>query len=1074
MGDDLHVRGLLEEVIGSRRSPEDVCAEHPELLSEVRRRWARCRRLEADLEAIFPPPQAIPASRAALPFAPEQLPQIPGYDVEAVLGRGGMGLVYKARHLKLNRRVAIKTILGGAYARASELERLTREAVAVAKLRHPNIVQVHDVGDLDGLPYYTMEYVEGGTLGQWLAGVPQPPRRAAELVAKLGRAVQTAHDKGIVHRDLKPANVLLTSDGTPKIADFGLAQQSDEDSSLTLIDVRVGTPSYMAPEQAAGDSASVGPSADVYALGAILYELLTGRPPFRAATATETLQQVVGQEPAPPRRLNAKVPRDVETICLKCLQKEPGRRYATAAALVDDLTRFVDGCPIAARPPSWAGRVRRWSRREPVAAGLAAMALCLAAVVIGGGFWLQHVQSERRADVARREGRTWQAVEASLVQAATLQAQGRWPEARAALRGAPELLGASAPREMSRRLRQARNDADVVADLESIRLPDGVGKGRGPSTPSVDQLYARAFRRYGVDLEAVDASEASARVRHSPIRDTLVAYLNDWLIWASQANREKLRDLVDECDPDEWRRAVRSAMAAGNADGLRTLSAAAEAPGQPPVILSGLANALVDARHAEAAQAMLREAQQRHPGDFWINYQLGQFAEGERPQEAIGYLRAAVAIRPGSDQAHTLLGRALRDAGDIGGAEVAVRNAFELNPAGDGKRELVTLLASQNRLRDLLPIWEVVLDRAPPSHDAWYGYAQLCLFMGDDQAYRRGRSALLDRFGEGADEWTVAERTSLAGLLLPDDGADLHRAIALADRVVEAAPKPGGMDNPYLLFLKGLAEFRRGRAAEAIPFVQAAAERLPNRPGPRLVLAMAQSRTGQPEAARGTLAVAVRNYDWGSLRANHPTAWVNHVLRREAESLVLPDLAAFLHGAHRPRDNDERLALAGACQARGFYAAAAGLFADAFAADPGLAGAAADECVRRAGEEGQLVDRAEALDGNCRYVAARCAALASCGFGADAPTISDPERTRWRAQARAWLRAELEGWDVRVRSDDGLRGLEQEALLRWRDSPDLTGVRDASRMNGFAAEERDEWLALWRDVGAALAVHDSP
>jgi tetratricopeptide (TPR) repeat protein len=283
-------------------------------------------------------------------------------------------------------------------------------------------------------------------------------------------------------------------------------------------------------------------------------------------------------------------------------------------------------------------------------------------------------------------------------------------------------------------------------------------------------LYARAFRRYGVDLPTVDPSDASVRIRRSPIRATLVAYLNDWLIWVSHANRQKLRTLVDECDPDEWRRALRSAMATRDSDKLRTLSAAAEAPGQPPVILSGLANALVEAGHPGAAQAMLREAQKRHPSDFWINYQLGQLEEAETPHEAIGYFRAAVAIRPRSHQAYELLGRALRDAGDVDEAVAALRKAFELNPAGEGRTELVALLASQNRLRELLPIWENVLNRAPPSHDAWYGYAQLCLFTGDEAAYRRNRSALLDRFGDGTGEWTIAERTSLAGLLLPEGG----------------------------------------------------------------------------------------------------------------------------------------------------------------------------------------------------------------------------------------------------------------------------------------------------------------
>ena len=277
--------------------------------------------------------------------------------MQAVLGRGGMGVVYKARDRRLNRPVALKMLLAGAYARPDELERFLREAEAEAALRHANIVQVYDVGDLDGRPYFTMEFVEGGSLAQKLAGTPLPAGQAAALLATLAEAVQAAHDGGIVHRDLKPANVLLTADGTPKISDFGLARRLDDGAGLTQSGATLGTPSYMAPEQARGETQRSVPAADVYALGAILYEMLTGRPPFRAETAAETIRQVVEEEPVPPSRLNAKVPRDLETICLKCLHKEPHRRYASAAALAEDLHRFQRGEPIAARP---AGRPSGW------------------------------------------------------------------------------------------------------------------------------------------------------------------------------------------------------------------------------------------------------------------------------------------------------------------------------------------------------------------------------------------------------------------------------------------------------------------------------------------------------------------------------------------------------------------------------------------------------------------------------------------------------------------------------------------------------------------------------------------
>ena len=249
--------------------------------------------------------------------------------MEAFLGRGGMGIVYKARHLRLNRFVALKMLITGAYAGPRERARFQREAEAVAGLRHANIVQVYDVGDHEGWPYFTMELLEGGSLAQAVAGTPQPARQAAAILATLAEAVQVAHQGGIVHRDLKPANILLAADGTPKIADFGLARHFDGGPALTLSGARIGTPSYMAPEQLIGKAGTIGPAADIYALGALLYEMLTGRPPFRGETASETERQAIHDEPVPPWRLNPKVPRDLETICLKCLHKDPQRRYAT-------------------------------------------------------------------------------------------------------------------------------------------------------------------------------------------------------------------------------------------------------------------------------------------------------------------------------------------------------------------------------------------------------------------------------------------------------------------------------------------------------------------------------------------------------------------------------------------------------------------------------------------------------------------------------------------------------------------------------------------------------------------------
>jgi serine/threonine-protein kinase len=276
------IQELLEQILEDSCTPEQACATCPELLPEVRAQWNRLRSVERQLEALFP--SSVPSQNEdTVPsgHSPEtNLPNISGFEILQVLGHGGMGIVYRARQIKLNRIVALKMLLSGRFASCDERLRFQREAEAVAALKHPNIVQVYECNELDGQPYFTMEFVEGGSLSQLLGGTPQPARDAAALVATLARAAEVAHHSGIVHRDLKPANVLLTVDGTPKISDFGLARRVESDDYLTHTGARVGTPSYMAPEQAAGQLNAIGPATDVYALGAILYEMLTGRAPF--------------------------------------------------------------------------------------------------------------------------------------------------------------------------------------------------------------------------------------------------------------------------------------------------------------------------------------------------------------------------------------------------------------------------------------------------------------------------------------------------------------------------------------------------------------------------------------------------------------------------------------------------------------------------------------------------------------------------------------------------------------------------------------------------------------------------
>jgi serine/threonine protein kinase len=329
--------------------------------------------------------------RPTLPAMPEvvETPNIPGYEILGDLGRGGMGVVFKARQLNLNRIVALKMLLQSEAAGPQQIKRFKNETELLARLQHPNIIPIYDVGTQDGRPYFTMEFVDGPSLAKFQGSRPAPPTEAANLIEILARAMHVVHQHGIVHRDLKPSNILLQLPGNsdpngggtpsdlattiPKITDFGVAKDVAGAKDLTKTGVAMGTPSYMAPEQARGRSADIGPAADIYSLGAILYELLTGRPPFDAATSAEIIAHLLNDPPLPPSRFVPGVPRDLTTICLKCLEKNPEQRYSSMWDLAEDLRRFQADEPIRARPIGWIERTRRWYRRHPLAGSLATL-----------------------------------------------------------------------------------------------------------------------------------------------------------------------------------------------------------------------------------------------------------------------------------------------------------------------------------------------------------------------------------------------------------------------------------------------------------------------------------------------------------------------------------------------------------------------------------------------------------------------------------------------------------------------------------------------------------------------------
>jgi tetratricopeptide (TPR) repeat protein len=679
------------------------------------------------------------------PAAPEETVALPGYEVLGLLGQGGMGMVYKARHKGLNRTVALKMIRAGAWATEEDVSRFRTEAEAVARLQHPNIVQVYDVGEHEGRPYLSLEYVDSGSLAARLRGTPLPPDEAGRLVETLAHAVHYAHERGIVHRDLKPANVLLAACGfapdakpqaaiIPKVTDFGLAKQVDQDAGHTRTGAVLGTPSYMAPEQAEGRTGEVGPRTDVYALGAILYELLTGRPPFRGTTVLETLDQVRTQEPVPPRRLQPRVPRDLETVCSKCLRKEAGQRYGSAAALADDLRRFREGEPIRARPAGRPERALKWARRRPALAALGALAAAALAGAVAFATWhavdLRARLEQRTAEVNRlrdeaQEAREREALTALGAAVQELADQGEaalaredWAGAQLAFAGALAKLGpAPAQSELRARAERLRQEAGRLQEArahyriftqrrDDALFHETLLTGLDPSAnrEKTRAAAAEALALYGIDARAptpatppLDYLSAREKTEVAEgcyelllVLAEVTAYPEPGQDAASQAGEAlALLDRAARLTPPTRAYHLRRARYLAQrhdergADEERTRAGQTEPAGALDHFLMGDEHCNQGHEDLPQAQRDFEAALGCQPDHFWAQYFLAVCClrlPHPRPDLARGHLTACLGRRPDFLWVYLLRGFAEGELGDFAAAAADYREAGRRHP----------------------------------------------------------------------------------------------------------------------------------------------------------------------------------------------------------------------------------------------------------------------------------------------------------------------------------------------------------------------------------------------------------
>jgi serine/threonine protein kinase/Flp pilus assembly protein TadD len=846
---------LIDQVTTRRQANEPIdwdalLREHPERADEL-------RRLRPALDVLDELSRSGSSGAAAAPAdeADAVVGTLGEFRLLCEIGRGGMGIVYEAEQLSLGRRVALKVLPLAATMDPRHLQRFQNEARAAASLHHEHIVPVYAVGCERAVHFYAMQFIEGRSLAAVIAAQDsasraQEPsnaaggpdtgavaaastlagprdtayfRRCAEWGRQAAEALEHAHALGIVHRDIKPANLIVDAQGKLWVTDFGLAQCRDQ-PGLTMTGDLVGTLRYMAPEQALAQRDLVDHRADVYSLGATLYELLTLQPVFSASNREELLRQVAFEEPTSPRRIDRAIPLDLETIVLKAIAKNPAERYATAQAMADDLGRYLEDKPIAATRPTMVQRARRWCGRHRALVWSAAACAIMAVTAVAGSIgWVTGDQAARRAIAEEKAGL---AFDDSLV----FQQQDKWFEALSAIQRAEGLLAGDVSGEALERVRRRRLELELVAALDKIQLDSSAALRDGAfDIAPRDAAYMHAFRDHGIDPTTAKTEDAADFIRTRSICPQLAAALDDWAIVCRNTRPKddttwrNLLAIARAADPDRLRNQVRDALEKRDQRALEKLAASDQAITLPPSTLLLVVRVLRGIQAAEPGKArdepapqpvatrLLRQAQRKHPHDFWLNMELAwHLASARSPQwwaEAIRCYSVARALRPHSALVHVSLSYALLSAGRVDDAVACCEEALRLEPdLAPAHNNLGYALRLQGELDRAIRCYDDAIRLQPRLASAHDNLGNALKEKGQwDRAEKAYREALRLKPGDPRAEHNLA-------ILLHDRG-NREEALARFEKIARLKPMDAPAQSNYGATLMGVGRLTEAEAA---------------------------------------------------------------------------------------------------------------------------------------------------------------------------------------------------------------------------------------------------------------------